>query len=155
MPSFPEAALTTVRPAHGGDLEALARLFEAYRAFYKAPPDAEAARRFLSARLELGDSRLFLALRENRAIGFTQLYPSFSSLSMQRLWILNDLFVAPEARGGGAGTALMAAAAEFARTDGAKGLVLATQVENLTAQSLYHRMGYRQDSAFLHFQLIF
>jgi GNAT superfamily N-acetyltransferase len=147
--------MTQIRAADAMDLEALVPLFDAYRVFYACPSDPEAARAFLRARLAAGDSRLFLAFRDGRAVGFTQLYPSFSSLSMKRLWILNDLYVAPEARRTGAGKALMSAAEGFARADGAKGLALATQVGNRIAQGLYAGMGYRRDEQFFHYSLTF
>lgn len=147
--------MTTIRAAVADDLEALVLLFDAYRVFYHAASDPEAARRFLRARLAAGDSRIFLAVREGKAIGFTQLYPSFSSLSMRRLWILNDLYVAPEARRAGTGKDLMSAAEAFARADGAKGLALATQIGNGVAQRLYAKMGYRRDEEFFHYALTF
>jgi GNAT superfamily N-acetyltransferase len=147
--------MTEIRVADSGDLEALVPLFDAYRVFYGGPSDPGAARRFLSARLAAGDSRIFLAVAEGQAIGFTQLYPSFSSLSMQRLWILNDLFVEPGARRNGTGKALMTAAEGFARADGAKGLSLATQTGNQSAQSLYAKLGYRRDEGFFHYSLTF
>jgi GNAT superfamily N-acetyltransferase len=144
-----------IRPAMPADLETLVPLFDAYRVFYRAPSDPEGARRFLGARLNAGDSRIFLAFHGPEPIGFTQLYPSFSSVSMRRVWILNDLFVATAARRSGAGKALMAAAEAFARADGAKGLELATQSGNLPAQTLYARMGYLKDEEFFHYALIF
>jgi GNAT superfamily N-acetyltransferase len=144
-----------IRAALPADLESLVPLFDAYRVFYRAPSDPEGARRFLGARLGAGDSRIFLAFHGREAIGFTQLYPSFSSVSMQRVWILNDLFVAPQGRRSGAGKALMAAAETFARADGAKRLELATQSGNLTAQALYARMCYRKDEEFFHYAFAF
>ncbi|MBW8889396.1 MAG: GNAT family N-acetyltransferase [Fibrobacteres bacterium] len=147
--------MTEIRPAGPGDLEALVPLFDAYRVFYEGPSDRDAGRRFLGARLSSGDSRIFLGLKDGRAIGFIQLYPSFSSVSMRRLWILNDLYVHPEARRSGTAKALMAAAEGFARADGAKGLALATQIGNRTAQELYAKMGYRKEEAFYHYSLTF
>jgi len=147
--------MTDIRLAGPADLEILVPLFDAYRVFYHTPSDPDAARRFLGARLSAGDSRIYLAIRNGRAVGFAQLYPSFSSLSMKRLWILNDLYVDPEARRSGAGKALMSAAEAFAREDGAKGLALATQIENHTAQGLYAKMGYRRDEGFFHYFLTF
>jgi GNAT superfamily N-acetyltransferase len=147
--------MSPIRPADAADLEALVPLFDAYRVFYQCPSDPDSALRFLEARLAAGDSRIFLAFREGRAVGFTQLYPSFSSLSMRRLWILNDLYVAPEARRNGTGRALMDAAADFARADGAKGLALSTQIGNQVAQVLYAKLGYRRDEEFFHYFLAF
>lgn len=145
--------------ASPADIELLAPLFDAYRVFYEAPSDLEGARRFLTGRLSLGQSRLFYVREDGpqgpKAIGFTQLYPSFSSVSMKRMWILNDLYVAPAARMSGVGAALMAHAEAFARADGAKGLSLATQIGNTTAQALYAKMGYFRDEQFLHYHRYF
>jgi GNAT superfamily N-acetyltransferase len=151
------------------DVSLIAPLFDAYRVFYQAKPDPQGAVSFLSERLIRGESIIFFAYQEGFAgrgqggqgpvgriaVGFTQLYPSFSSVSMQRLWILNDLYVDPAYRKSGVGSALMERAREFALQDGAKGLSLATQNENLTAQALYAKMGYAKDTEFFHFHLVF
>src|SRR5690349_9719220 len=132
-----------VRLASLDDLVAVADLFDGYRRFYEQPSDLDGARRFLRARMEARESVIFVAEQEGRLVGFTQLYPSFSSASMRRLWILNDLFVAPEQRRSGVGGALMAAAEAFARSDGAKGLALATQKTNARAKALYESRGWQ------------
>ena len=141
----------TIRRANVDDLEAVAMLFDGYRRFYEQPGDLEGARRFLEARLSAQDSVILLAERDRQPLGFTQLYPSFSSVSMRRLWILNDLFVDPGQRGGGVGHALMNAAESFARDDGSKGLVLATQKTNGTAKALYEARDWQLDDAFDHY----
>jgi len=133
------------------DLPRIAELFDAYRQFYGQPPDPDGARAFLRERLQAGDSVLLIAERERRFLGFVQLYPSFSSTSMKRLWILNDLFVAPGHRRGGVGRALPAAAADFARATVAKGLVLATQKTNATAKAVYAACGWKLDEVFDHY----
>ena len=133
------------------DLPRIAELFDAYRQFYGQPPDPDGARAFLRERLQAGDSVLLIAERERRFLGFVQLYPSFSSTSMKRLWILNDLFVAPGHRRGGVGRALLAAAADFARATVAKGLVLATQKTNATAKAVYAACGWKLDEVFDHY----
>ena len=133
------------------DLDALVPLFDAYRQFYERPADAEGARTFLADRIKRGESVIFLAVAEGTVVGFTQLYPSFSSVSMQRLWILNDLFVAPDARKGGAGRALLERAERWATETGAKGLTLTTQLTNLTAQRLYEACGWTRDDEFFHY----
>ena len=71
----------------------LAPLFDGYRVFYKQPSDLEKATEFLTQRFQKNDSVIFMAFEGASALGFTQLYPSFSSVSMQRTYILNDLFV--------------------------------------------------------------
>lgn len=69
-------------------------------------------------RLQKGDSVILVAEDSEICIGFTQLFPSHSSVSMQRAWILTDLFVVPEYRRWGVGCDLIKAAIEFGRRDG-------------------------------------
>jgi len=133
------------------DLPRIAELFDAYRQFYGQAPDPDGARAFLRERLQAGDSVVLIAERDRRFLGFAQLYPSFSSQSMKRLWILNDLFVAPAQRRSGVGRALLAAADDFARATVAKGLLLATQKTNATAKALYEACGWRRDDDFDHY----
>jgi GNAT superfamily N-acetyltransferase len=142
-----------LRQATVADLDLLVPLFDAYRQFYRQPSEPERARRFLKERFEHSDSVIFVALQDSAAVGFTQLYPSFSSGAMARIFILNDLFVAPEARGRGAGSALLQAAAQYGRSVGALRLVLSTEVTNTTAQSVYERRGWKRDTLFYVYQL--
>src|SRR6185437_10339903 len=111
-----------IRRASMPDLPRVAELFDAYRQFYGQPADPDGARQFLRERLQAADSVILVAEKEKRLAGFVQLYPSFSSVSMKRLWILNDLFVAPAHRRGAVARALMAAAEDFARATVTKGL---------------------------------
>jgi GNAT superfamily N-acetyltransferase len=138
-----------IRRATIADIDVLVPLFDAYRQFYRFPSDLDGARRFLLDRFEHSQSIIFLA----DSVGFTQLYPSFSSGAMARIFVLNDLFVAPEARGKGVGAALLNAAAEYGRRAGAVRLVLTTEVTNTTAQSVYERMGWKRDTEFYSYQL--
>ena len=135
----------TVRRATTEDTSALANLFDGYRQFYRQPSDIAAARHFLAARLERDESVVLVADAGDGLIGFTQLYPAFSSVSLVRLWILNDLFVDPRARGQGVGRALMEAARAHAVSTGARRVVLATGKDNRTAQRLYESLGYRHE----------
>lgn len=68
-----------VRQAVLSDLAALAVLFDGYRQFYGRPSDVDAAKEFLAARFNHGESVLFIAFEDGVPVGFTQLYPSFSS----------------------------------------------------------------------------
>jgi GNAT superfamily N-acetyltransferase len=144
----------TVR-AELDDLDALVPLFDGYRQFYAQESDVEPARTFLAERMKRGESVIFLAIVDGEIAGFTQLYPSFSSVSMKRLWVLNDLFVAPAARTSGAGRALLERAERWAAETGAKGLTLSTHVTNLTAQRLYEACGWTRDDEFLHYHRFF
>ena len=148
---------TIVRRAGTADVDLVAPLFEAYRAFYNRPADPLRARAFLRERLERDESVVFLAcIRGNggeRAVGFTQLYPSFSSLSTSRVWVLNDLFVDPGARGGGVAAALMERARRHAQATGARAIVLATARDNHAARALYERLGYTASDKFVEYTL--
>jgi ribosomal protein S18 acetylase RimI-like enzyme len=143
----PDATLTVTR-AGLSDLDALVPLFDGYRMFYEQPSDEALGRGFLAERLTARDSVIFLAQVEGVAIGFTQLYPSFSSTVARRIYVLNDLYVAPAGRRSGAGEALLDAAKAFAKDEGAARLTLSTAHTNETAQSLYERNGWVQDSNF-------
>jgi GNAT superfamily N-acetyltransferase len=132
-------------------LSEVTQLFNCYRCFYGQKSDRDGAEAFLAERLRRADSVILLALRQTLSVGFVQLYPSFSSVAMKRLWILNDLFVAEVARQEGVGLALTQEAHRFAKETNAARLVLATGTDNLAAQALYENMGWVRDSAFIHF----
>jgi GNAT superfamily N-acetyltransferase len=133
-------------------VEVLTPLFDGYRQFYKQPSNLEGARRFLSERLANKESVIFLASNEEEGLGFIQLYPTFSSIVLKRMWILNDLYVLPDARRQGVGKALLQRARQFAAATGAKGLVLETAIDN-PAQYLYELMGYQRDREFYSYYL--
>ena len=135
------------------ELDDLVPLFDGYRRFYGQRSDPDAARAFLSARIERDESVIYLAYLGPEAAGFTQLYPSFSSVSLKPLWILNDLFVRPDGRRGGVGRALLERARRHAIETGAKGLVLSTGVTNTAAQTLYESIGWVRDDEFFHYDL--
>lgn len=143
----------TVRQAVLSDLEALVPLFDGYRQFYGRPSDMAAAREFLRARFNHGESVLFIAHECNTPIGFTQLYPSFSSVSLARVFVLNDLFVHEQARRKGVGSKLMSAATDYAKTLGAVRVSLSTATGNETAQTLYHSTGWKRDEQFFVYHL--
>jgi len=137
-------------PAEVGEA---APLFDAYRQFYGKPADVEAARRFLFARLSKDESVLFLARQDGHAVGFVQLYPVFSSVNLMRQWILNDLYVAPEARKLGVGRALLERGRELAEATRANCLTLETASDNVPAQRLYESLGWRRDQEFYRYYL--
>lgn len=146
----------TVRQATIHELEQLAPLFDAYRVFYGQPGDLPRATRFLRERFAQHDSVVLLAVDEQgRGAGFVQLYPLFSSVRTARIYLLNDLFVAANARRRGVGAALMREAASYARAVGAAGMTLATAHTNATAQRLYEALGWQRDEDFREYLLSF
>ncbi len=150
-----EAPLIQVRQAVLDDLPTLAHLFDAYRQFYQKPSNVEGARDFLRARFNHGESVSFLAFDGPTPVGFAQLYPSFSSVSMARTFVLNDLYVVASHRRRGVGAQLLAAATAHARALGAVRVTLTTDVRNTTAQATYQAKGWQRDEAFYvyHFHL--
>ena len=135
--------------ADASSLDQVAGLFDAYRGFYGQPANLPQSRQFLAERLARDESVIFYAQDESgQALGFVQLYPSFSSIDANRTWLLSDLFTASQARGRGVGTLLMNAARDFALATGAKGLVLETATDNHTAQRLYESLGYVRDPGY-------
>src|SRR6186713_2232215 len=109
----------TVSRAQLSDLAEAAALFAAYREFYGESYDVEAAGSFLASRLARDESIVLLGRVDDVAVGFTQIYPSFSSTRLAPIWILNDLFVAPDARGTGVVDELLDTAATLAVEAGA------------------------------------
>jgi len=139
----------TTRRATLDDLDGIAPLFDAYRQFYRQPADLALARTYIRERMQGQESVIFVAEDgAGRLVGFTQLYPTFCSVRVAPTFVLYDLFVAPEARGTGAGRALMQAAEAYAAGTGAARLELSTAKTNTVAQSLYESQGWARDEAF-------
>lgn len=143
----------TVHRATLADLDLVAPLFDAYRQFYACSPGIDAARAFLKERFERDESVVFVATLNGRGVGFTQLYPSFTSIGLNRAWILNDLYVDSSTRRSGVGRLLMNAAKDFAVENGSSWLELATAKDNHAARALYRSLGYKVDEKYDHFKL--
>ena len=120
----------------------VARLFDLYRQFYECDADLDLATQFISDRIERGESDIFVAIDGDKALGFTQLYPSFCSVDAAKIYILYDLFVDADGRNAGIGARLMNAATDWARSNGATRLDLLTENNNLPGQHLYEKLGY-------------
>ena len=131
-------------------LDDLNRLFDAYRIFYEAKSDLKASYHFLSERMLHNESTVYIAYIDNIAAGFTQIYPMFSSVSMQRLYVLNDLYVDPTYRSKGIGEALLNKGKEYTVANQGKCLILETANDN-PAQHLYERLGWEKDLEYLHY----
>ncbi|WP_284042087.1 GNAT family N-acetyltransferase [Flagellimonas myxillae] len=139
-----------IKQATIADIDLVTPLFDAYRVFYGQESDMEAAKNFLLERFNNAENVVFLALENEVPVGFTQLYRTFSSVSMQPFYILNDLFVAPEFRKKGVGEALLNHAKTFCKTRNYKGLALETAIDN-PAQKLYERLGWKKDESYFHY----
>ena len=124
----------------------VAGLFDKYRVFYEKDSDINLAEQFIKTRLGNNESVIFVALDGELPIGFTQLYPKYSSVSAVKNWILNDLYVESNYRKQGIGEALIKTAMDFAKGDGATYVQLETAVDNYTAQSLYEGIGFQKQA---------
>ncbi|EMG11563.1 FR47-like protein, partial [Leptospira interrogans serovar Grippotyphosa str. LT2186] len=127
------------------DLPEITKLFDEYRQFYKQKSDLKGAEKFIEERILKQESKIYLLMDGSTCCGFTQLYPIFTSLSMKRAWILNDLFVRLEHRKKGGGKALIEKTAELARETRAKYIQLSTAFDNRIAQKLYESIGFVKD----------
>jgi ribosomal protein S18 acetylase RimI-like enzyme len=139
--------------ANSTDIPKLAILFDQYRIFYDQDTDIKGATIFLNSRIKNNDSVIIVAHENSDMIGFTQLYPSFSSVGMKPIWVLNDLFVSLGFRHQKVAKNLMQEARKHAEETHAMRIDLATQVSNNCAQSLYESMGYVKNESFYHYSL--
>lgn len=136
-----------------GELDAVTPLFDAYRQFYEQPSNVDAAREYLRARLTNDEAVVFLATIEGQPAGFTLLYQTWTSVALQKLWILNDLYVHSDFRKHGVGEALLEQARQFVGQGGDHLLRLRTAHDNITAQRLYERLGWVRDQRFYTYNL--
>lgn len=124
------------------EINLVVNLFDSYRVFYKQASDLVLAEHFLTERLTNNESVIFVALDKDKPVGFTQLYPIYSSVRTVRNWILNDLYVDENYRKQGIGKLLIDAAMDFGKYTGAKYVQLETAVDNFNAQHLYESIGF-------------
>lgn len=146
--------MTSIRRATVADIDQLTDLVEQYRAFYKQEPNAK-SKQYLTDRLTNGESIVFVAEEGGTLVGFTQCYPTFSTVSLSQIWLLNDLFVDPDHRGKHIADELMEMAESEAKKAGATRIWLRTAHTNTPAQALYEGRGWVQDEVFRRYDLIF
>ena len=135
-------------------------LFDKYRVFYKKASNIELARDFIQTRLDRNESVIFVAIVKDKneviPVGFTQLYPRYSSVRAIKIWLLNDLYVEPEFRKKGIGESLIKTVLKYAKDDGASQVEISTAIDNYTAQSLYESIGFKKenpDTGFLDYKI--
>ena len=136
------------------DLAELHPLVEQYRAFYKQPENDKTLG-YLEQRIKNDDAIAFIARVDGEAVGFTLLYPTFSTVSLSNIWLLNDLYVAESARGHGIANKLMDVAEASAKSAGATRVFLRTANDNLPAQALYEGRNWVKDEVFRRYDLVF
>jgi GNAT superfamily N-acetyltransferase len=136
------------------DLAELHVLVEKYRAFYKQVENDKTFS-FLEQRIANDEAVAFIARVDGNAVGFTLLYPTFSTVSLSSIWLLNDLYVDESARGQGIATELMEVAESEAKKAGATRVFLRTANDNLPAQALYEGRNWVRDEVFRRYDLVF
>ena len=146
--------MSEISRATVSDLAELHVLVEKYRAFYKQPEN-EKTLSYLEQRLKNDQAVVFIARVDGEAVGFTLLYPTFSTVSLSDIWLLNDLYVDESARGKGIANQLMDVAEVAAKEAGATRVFLRTAKDNLPAQSLYEGRNWVKDEVFRRYDLIF
>jgi ribosomal protein S18 acetylase RimI-like enzyme len=127
------------------DVDKISPLLDRYRQFYARSADLEQAQRWLHHCCTNNKSVVFYAELDGKVAGFTQLFPMLSTVRCDNTWVLNDLFVEAFARRHGVGQALLKAAENFAKEDGAAYITLETTRDNLNAQALYHKAGWEAE----------
>ena len=125
------------------------KLFDLYRQFYNKEPDYDTSRDYVSTQLQQGRTTILVATdNESVTLGFIQFGSRICSC-VGKVLLLNDLFVHPLWRGRGVGRALMEAALEYGKEEGASVVELETEVNNIKAQQLYESLGYKPDTRYV------
>ena len=130
------------------DIEQVAVLFNEYRMFYEQKSDIESAKIFLEERITKGESVIFIAIENGEYVAFTQLYSSFSSVGLSKIWILNDLYVLENYRKKGIAEQLIKHVFNYSKTTERKKVTLSTAYDNFIAQKLYEKIGFSKDNSF-------
>lgn len=133
-----------IRKASIEDIDQLSSLFNLYRMFYRQPSDEAACKQFLEERLQQNQSVIFIAVKDDAVVGFIQFYPLFSSVGLQKTWLLNDVYVHEKERQQGIAKKLLDAAKQFGKETGAGWLLLQTANDNYIAQIVYEKNGWER-----------
>ncbi|MCJ2376411.1 GNAT family N-acetyltransferase [Vibrio sp. ZSDZ34] len=136
------------------EIDDLAFLFGQYMEFYKQPLNPKGFREYLIERLNNQDATVYIAYEnEDKPVGFILNYHSFSSLSLGKVIVLNDLFVVPNCRGKGVASALIDCSVSLAKSTGAVCVELGTAKDNRLAQALYEKIGFVKDTKYYSYSL--
>ncbi len=142
-----------MRPSEVQDVDQLTDLVEQYREFY-GQARSEQTPSYLMERISRRESVILVAENDDALVGFTQCYPTFSTVSLSAIWLLNDLFVIPDHRRQQVAEQLMQAAEDAAKDAGATRIWLRTAHTNTPAQSLYEKRGWVADEVFRRYDLM-
>ena len=124
------------------EIDALAEIFDRYRAHFGEDSDASRSACWLGENLVTSRFRAFVAEDDERFVGFATTMDVPASLRLAYFWQIRDLFVLPTHRRLGAGRAVLASVRAAAIAAGAVRLVLQTEEDNDPALCLYADSGY-------------
>lgn len=127
------------------DIEDLEVIFSLYLKFYEVESIRDDNITFLKERVQNSESVIFTAKKDDEIVGFTQLFPTFSSASLKKVYILNDLFVLENYRNQGIAKLLIHQVIEFAKENNCARVSLST-ARNNPAQFLYEKLGFKESS---------
>jgi GNAT superfamily N-acetyltransferase len=131
----------TVRPIRSEDREAWARLFAAYGVFYETQFEATIINGVWNWLMDPAHpTNALVAITNETVIGFAHFREQPDTFTAGPSWFLDDLYVEPDARGEGAGTALIEAINQVGRAAGGGTIRWITAADNLTAQRVYNRI---------------
>ena len=139
--------MTAISTVGEADLDELLPLMRGYADFYEVSPTDEAllaVSRALIADPEHEGVQVIARAPDGKAVGFATIYWTWQTLNASRLAVMNDLFIAREARGSGLAERLIAACRERAAEHGARELAWQTAKDNYRAQKVYDRIGGRK-----------
>ncbi len=139
--------------AHASQLDVLSELFDQYRIFYSMNSDLSAAKKFITERLHLNDSLIYLAKSKDEYVGFAQIYKSFSSVAMKQVWILNDLYIHEKFRQQGCAKKLLTHIRLEAKKNDVFSIRLSTATDNFNAKNLYQSLGYQIIDSFDYYSI--
>ncbi len=141
--------MLTIKKAQLSDIQAISNLYEMYLSFYQVDTSNKDPEAYLRTRLENNESVIYYVVNgNNEYVGFTQLYPLFCSLEMNKTWLLYDLYVHAEHRKNGVAQLLLDQADLLAKETNASFVMLSTGIDNLKAQKLYEKNNYIRDNEF-------
>lgn len=140
-----------IRQAVIQDLPNIVPIFDAYREYFGQQKNPEEAEKFLFEKFEHLESVIFIVEQKSDVIGFAQLYPVFSSLSLKRVWLLNDFFIKGEYRNRGVGKELFAKVREFSKLTKAKGIELSVEHSNQKAWQFWEGQGFKIEDEFRYY----
>ena len=136
--------MTLIRPPTAADHPAWAPLWAGYLRFYRADlPEAVTASTWARLLDPASPLRALVAEDAGHLIGLCHSVIHATTWDTRPVWYLQDLFVAPQARGTGAARALIEGAAAAARAEGCALVYWQTQEFNGAARSLYDTLAAR------------